>query len=219
MESAFQQPVNALEIGVCHADYSTQIWLQTLHNKSKLVLLDSWKPYSSPADITDNQEVYQHIDESRTDAFLTAYLNVRKFETQMKDRDINISLLRGDSKEILPLFAESAFDFIYIDGDHKYDCVKSDIINAKRLVNKEYGIICGDDLELYPAPLLLNVAENNKDRDFIRDPFYFHPGVCLAVHEEFGAVNMVNGFWWIACVNGKFRPNVLRADLIFPTNT
>lgn len=48
--------------------------------------------------------------------------------------------ITGDSKQKVPEFLNSfpqqKFDLIYIDGDHRYDGCKSDIINCKQLAHK-----------------------------------------------------------------------------------
>ncbi len=208
---AFDRPIKAIEIGCWFGVGSTQIWLNNLKQGSTLLLIDSWKPYSSPKDLADKEWDYKEMDNLSTDAFLSTFLQVRKFETERRDSRLDMQLIRGDASTLLPLFAENSFDFIYIDGDHKYAKVKQDIQQAKRLVKKDYGIICGDDLERLPTPELVEVAKNHKTDDFLRDPYYFHPGVMVAVSEEFPVVNMANGFWWIVCKGGKFRTD------LFPT--
>src|SRR5690606_18737064 len=102
--------------------------------------------------------------------------------------------------------------FIYIDADHKYRSVKDDVVNAKRLINKSYGIICGDDLEFLPTPELVEMAKRFKDRDYLKGDYSYHPGVCLAVSEEFETVNMVDGFWWVVCGNGAFLVDELTPE-------
>jgi Methyltransferase domain len=42
-------------------------------------------------------------------------------------------LIRTDTETFLPGLSPESFDFIYIDGDHKFDKILSDIKNAKRL--------------------------------------------------------------------------------------
>lgn len=216
ISNAFHNPISALEIGVWFGTGSTNIWLDCLQRKSNLVLVDAWRPYASGADLQDKEWDYRRDDSLSTDAFLSTFLNVKKFEEEKKEKEINISIVRGKTDGILPLFSENIFDFIYIDGDHKYKIAKSDIKHAKRLVRKDFGIICGDDLEQLPSPYLLELAQQHKDLDFLRAPHYFHPGMLLAISEEFPEVNMVNGFWWITCVNGKFTTHVLPPNILYP---
>jgi len=51
---------------------------------------------------------------------------------------------RMTSNEAAPLFPDNHFDFLYVDGDHSYEGVKSDLVNYYPKV-KLGGIIMGDD--------------------------------------------------------------------------
>jgi len=213
----FDTKIKALEIGVWYGTGSTNIWLDTFEQDSDIVLLDAWRPYASEADVSDGEFRSKHWDYAKMDslsseAFLSAFLNVRKFENAQNDK--NISLIRGKSSSLLPFFKDGSFDFIYIDADHKYASVKDDIINAKRLINKNYGIICGDDLEKIPSPELVELARTYKDRDYIKGDYSYHPGVCLAVYEEFESVNMIDGFWWVVCKNDTFSTDELSPEYL-----
>ncbi|WP_186307921.1 class I SAM-dependent methyltransferase [Paraburkholderia sp. BCC1884] len=214
IQTAFAGKIKALEIGVWYGIGSTNIWLNNLQAGSELTLVDAWRPYASQADVSGvdfrpSHWDYAKMDSLSTEAFLSAFLNVKKFENECGDRDIDVSLIRGNSGKLLSRFKDESFDFIYIDADHKYDSVKRDIVNAKRLINKEYGIICGDDLEKLPTPGLVELARQYKDRDFIKGDYGYHPGVCLAVAEEFEQVSMIDGFWWVVCKNGSYSHDAL----------
>lgn len=201
-------PIRALEIGVWYGTGSTQLWLDNLPTGSDLVLLDSWRPYASTADVSGPELRptywdYAKMDSLSTDAFLSAFLNVRRFENECPERRINVSMIRAKAATLLP---NSSFDFIYIDADHKYDSVKQDIVQAKRLIDRRNGVVCGDDLEKLPPPELIELARQHPDRDYLKGSYGYHPGVCLAVAEEFPAVNMVDGFWWIEYRDGELVP-------------
>lgn len=199
-----EKTVNAIEIGVWYAMGSTNIWLENLAPGSQISLIDSWVPYASTDDLDDSGWDYRSMDELSTDAFLSAYLKVKRFETLKNKKDLSVNLIRAKSNVILKSFASDHFDFIYIDGDHKYSAVKNDILHAKRLIKKDFGIICGDDLEFFPTEELYTLSQKYTDRDYLRDSYNFHPGVLMAVYEEFPTVGMINGFWWVACINGEF---------------
>lgn len=76
------------------------------------------------------------------------------------------------------MLKDGIFDFIYIDGDHKYENVKSDILHAKRLINKKFGVICGDDLDKVPTEELTELSKDFKNRDFLRGVSYFILAYC-----------------------------------------
>ena len=60
---------------------------------------------------------------------------------------------------------DGLFDFIYVDGDHKYESVKRNLIDAKRLAKKAFSLVCGDDLERLPSRELLDIAYTNRASD------------------------------------------------------
>lgn len=46
----------------------------------------------------------------------------------------NIILLKGPSCDILPVLGDRSFDIIFVDGDHAYESVKSDVVMCHRLL-------------------------------------------------------------------------------------
>jgi len=203
--------VRGMEIGVWYGKGSTQIWLNLAPRDSEFMLIDSWKPYASNRDLIDDTPGnWKEINNLSTDAFMSAFLETKKIEMERSRDNLAVTLLRGDSARFLRYLQEGTFDFIYIDGDHKYEKVKSDIKEAKRLISKEFGLICGDDLEKLPSKELYELAKQHPERDYLRAPHEFHPGVLAAVYEEFDGVNMFNGFWWIVMAGGKFKPDLFK---------
>ncbi|MGE5475855.1 MAG: class I SAM-dependent methyltransferase [Bacteroidales bacterium] len=205
MEAAigmFSRPIRALELGTWFGEGSTQIWLKKLLPGSSLTLVDSWKPYASEADLNEAAFNYAQMDARMLEAFLSTVLVVKKCEYE-RNGEININIMRGDSDDVLGGMRDGHFDFVYIDGDHKYKNSKKDIVHAKRIACDEFSIICGDDLERLPSEEYIKIAKENLDKDFLLEQG-FHPGLMLAIHEEFGTVNCKNGFWWIFKRNGEF---------------
>lgn len=199
----FKTPIQALEIGTWFGEGSTQIWMKHLCPGSTLTLVDPWRPYASSADLADTGWNYSGMDSLVIEGYLSTILAVRKFENANPGR-LSIDILRGDSERVMDRMRDGIFDFIYIDGDHKYESVRQNLRDAKRLARHEHALICGDDLEHLPCPELLDLARQHVDRDYLREPHNFHPGVMLAVHEEFGQVGMSDGFWWVFKQNGQF---------------
>lgn len=66
-------------------------------------------------------------------------------------------------------------DFIFIDGDHRYENVKRDIIKALRYITKPGGIIAGHDYIL-PWTGVLNAVNG-----------FFRPE----------AINVIDSIWWV----------------------
>jgi hypothetical protein len=202
----FDEPIHALEIGTWFGEGSTQIWLDNLPEGSTLTLLDPWRPYCSAADMADPGFNYAAVDAQVLEAYLATILAVRKFENAHPGR-VTVDIVRGDSERVMARMRDGIFDFIYIDGDHKYESVRQNLRDAKRLARNDIALICGDDLEHLPSPELLAIARDFKDRDFLRAPHHFHPGVMLAVDEELGRVGMQDGFWWVFKKYGQFTPD------------
>ena len=75
-------------------------------------------------------------------------------------RNINIEIIVGDSikektiKEVRDIIGNRGVDFLFIDGNHDYNYVKSDYKNYSGLVNKD-GIIAFHDI---------NLKENSVDK-------------------------------------------------------
>lgn len=108
-----------------------------------------------------------------------------------------ISFLRGFSHEILQLFKPEQFDIIYVDGDHAYESVLSDL-KTSALLLKEEGVLCGDDLELQVGDVDIAFAKEHLQDDWVASPKgeFFHPGVTAAVYDFFQKpVSSFDGFW------------------------
>lgn len=201
----FSKPINALEIGTWFGEGSMCLWMDELVQGSSLTVIDSWKPYCSEKDRAN--ENYQQMNQMTDRAFHSTYNIIKEFERTKSERNIDVTMIRGDSRKFVPLFNENSFDFIYIDGSHYYQDVKKDIQNAKRVVNKDFGIICGDDYENDPTDFMINLALLHLDQDFLQYPGvnHFHPGPMIAIRDEFESrVNRYDGFWWVYCIDGKF---------------
>jgi predicted O-methyltransferase YrrM len=200
----FQRPIDALEIGTWFGRGSTRIWLDSLPAGSSLTLIDSWKKYVSSADKARGPASYVLMDALPHSAIVSTLKEIYRFEGAKND--ISVTVVRGQSRDVLPRWRDESFDFIYLDGSHYYEDVKSDIALSKRLLKPDGAILCGDDYEKFASEALLALARENRDRDYIglEDGSAFHPGVMLAIAEEFGAVNMKSGFWWIHRKGGRW---------------
>jgi predicted O-methyltransferase YrrM len=58
------------------------------------------------------------------------------------------TLIRGDSRETVPEFADSnpdkRFDLVFIDGGHDYDVAHADVMNIRRLSTQKTAVIMDD---------------------------------------------------------------------------
>lgn len=196
------KPLKILEIGTWFGEGSTTRIIQKAPFGSCLILVDMWREYISSKDLLVGPAEYINMNKAMQEAYFSSMDRVKQAYSTRPD--LNVSILRGASADILPLFAEKSFDFIYIDGSHYYKDVFHDLMHAKRIIKPD-GLICGDDLDLEPTPKLLELAKKNLDLDFIHgeDGDFFHPGVMLAVHEIFAdKVSRNTNKWWVVPEKG-----------------
>ena len=160
--------LRCLEIGSWFGTGSTQIIGEY---SDHLVCVDHWQGNDNAAhrEITKTFDVYQNF-----------FANTAHFG------DVIVPI-RGDSSIVCPLLAPESFDFIFIDGDHKYIPTVVDIKNCRKLL-KRGGILAGHDCEGRVTEMNKDVIHANSEKDHIPSVFSnfvdCHPGVIRAVDEE-----------------------------------
>jgi len=197
---SFSNPISCLEIGVWFGKGSTSNLLKVLPSGSTLISVDKWEPYASELDKKTSEMDYLST--------LAAHSALNVFSTPNRssgNRNIEKVLVKADSVTLMKKLSEESFNLVYIDGSHYYPKVSQEIEHTKRIVKRNFAIISGDDLEVLPNEVNLLEAAEHLDQDFYNG---YHPGVLLAVGEAFVEVNMVNGFWWVYCKNGKFTTKI-----------
>ena len=149
------KPKNFLEIGVFHGVTSRNVceMLYMLHgNDFKFTGIDlfSYEP------TTKNEYI-----PSRTfsNPLKTIYYNyivrVDPYSQQsviklLKKFEKNINIIKGNSNKVLKEIT-GKFDYVFLDGGHDYDTVKTDLTNLTQIINN-YGIVLCDDYDLTYAP-------------------------------------------------------------------
>ena len=204
------KPITVLEIGAWCGRGSSKIWLETVADHSKVILVDAWRPFSTPEDAAIGHTAIRQQDPVMRDAMMSTFDVVSEFERTRPS--LTITMVRARGAEIMPHLTPGSVDFVYVDGSHYYNDVVQDLRQAKRVMRNEFSVICGDDLEYLPTPELLALAKHHPQVDWLTEAKAkgagngFHPGVMLAVEEEFGreVIHMQNGFWWIIKRGGKY---------------
>lgn len=150
-------PANIFEVG-CYLGRSTRAICDNANKYSKIFAID---PYSG---------VYYNNDNSVMRSFTERDMN--EFLLNLADHIESEKLkhYRCTFSEF-PLSSIKA-DFIFIDGDHRYEQVKKDIEIAKRSIVKG-GILAGHDYDV---------------REW--------PGVKQAVLDTIHTVNVTETIWW-----------------------
>jgi len=208
-----RRSLNILEIG-SYMGASMITWARSVERLTELeaniLCLDSWEKGT-------NTEYQSFMSKSLSDgSAFRIFSHAQKFIGPR----VNVIPLREKSCIALPLLRSNMFDIVYIDGGHLYDDVKTDIMEASRLVC-DGGYICGDDLELQSSEIEISHAQNNLSVDFLYDPKSkerYHPGVTLAVAEKFGSVSAFHGFWTCQKIGEKSQNVNLDGRGILPAH-
>lgn len=132
----------ACEIGVHRGDFSAHILAAS--GPKRLHLVDPWA-----YDASDPQEKYLRPG----DGDETLERIRLRFATEIMDG--RIRLHRETSQGAAKRFSKGYFDWIYIDGDHRYEAVLADLRTYAPLI-KPGGLILGDD---YTEPTFLEAKE------------------------------------------------------------
>ncbi len=195
-----------LEVGSwCGA--SALVWGEALEryadSQGKITCVDFWEPHHDTYVNTD--VIYREMNAAAESG--EAY-NIFLNNIAFLPDGVEIEIIRGDSKDILPSLDNRRFDLIYIDGDHTYNGVISDIKNCLDLVN-EGGILSGDDLEIQAHNVKRSTSTLDPALDRTKNPELgsnYHPGVTLAVAKIFGPVSSWYGFWGMQKIDSGWKP-------------
>ncbi len=135
-----QFPVGAVgaEVGVFRGNFSRRIL--NVCKPAKLFLIDPWKNFDEPT-LADSW--YATGSPNDMDLIRTGVAN--GFAKEIASGQVE--MCHGMSGDILAGFADNSIDYIYIDGDHRYEGVKADLEQAMRVV-KSGGVIAADDYAL-----------------------------------------------------------------------
>lgn len=122
-----------LEIGVFRGEFLNFMAKQCNHQSIDAV--DLFDGVTCSGDVNGNDVVYYDVGKSYFE-LLDKYVHRP-----------NIRIIKANSVEFLKSRSDNSYDIIYIDGDHSYEGVKKDIVEAFRKV-KNGGYIMGHDYEM-----------------------------------------------------------------------
>ena len=88
--------------------------------------------------------------------------SVKKF---FKKFDSNVSLIKGDTNDILKTIDLSKIDFVFLDGGHSYQTVKNDLLNLYNSLKDKNKILLCDD---YGESSLISEVKRAID-DFVNE--------------------------------------------------
>ena len=129
-----------LEIGVHRGDFSKELLKN--FNPKKLVLVDPWLAFD---EVEYENSFYGNKYKDGQKIQNEFYKEVMKiFESEILNKKVEI--IRDISENFFSK-NKTKFDLIYIDGNHLYDFVRSDISNSLECLSED-GIIVLDDYRL-----------------------------------------------------------------------
>ena len=152
-----KKPKHFLEIGIFHGVTSRNVCdlLQEIHGKNfSFTGIDLFDPDSEE---TKDEIIPQTKFSNPLKKIYYKYIvrldpyskeSVEKLLSKHKD---NINIIKGNSNNVLKEISLDRFDFVFLDGGHKYETVLKDLKNlTKVILNK--GIVLCDDYDLTYAP-------------------------------------------------------------------
>ena len=152
-----KKPKNFLEIGVFHGVTSRNVCdlLQQMHGKDfSFTGIDL---FTSDSEVSRDEVIPQTKFSNPLKTIYYKYIvkldpyskeSVEKLLSKHKD---NVKIIKGNSNKVLNEILLDRFDFVFLDGGHKYETVLNDLKSlTKIIINK--GVILCDDYDLTYAP-------------------------------------------------------------------
>ncbi len=151
------KPRNFLEIGIFHGVTSRNVCelLYIIHGDNfKFTGIDLFSNVESKLkdEIAPKTEFSNPLKTIYYDYFLK--LDPYSYESVirlLKKFSNNVNIIKGDSNQVLKNIKPLLFDYVFLDGGHKYETVKNDLINLTEIIHNN-GIILCDDYNLSYAP-------------------------------------------------------------------
>lgn len=104
---------------------------------------------------------------------------------------------------------DRSIDIVYIDADHRYSAVKTDILIWISKVKND-GLLCGHDYDNCPQ-YLNKFSQEQLESDVAGAPWSnAHAGVLQAVHDCFGSDFETYNISWIKRINHINKENIIK---------
>lgn len=193
--------IKVLELGVYCGQTTINISKSLKNNLSEIVCVDIWDAFYNTSDTSSfvHKKMVDNLKDSKVYNLFMHNLKANNLLNKCK-------VIKKKSSNFFYTNTDK-FDLIIIDASHLYKEVLLDIINSKKILN-ESGLLIGDDYEVpFSSVSHLNFNKNLKKLDVFYDfktKTRFHPGVTLAVFQEFGNIKSRNGLFCLKKSKGKF---------------
>ena len=155
-EIASKKPKNFLEIGVFHGVTARNVCelLHSIHgNDFKYVGLDLFGESAENAnEVIPNTKFNNPLKRIYFEYILKQDpYSVDAVTYLLKEFKENVHLIKGNSNQLLKKMDMSQIDYVFLDGGHAYETVKSDLHYSKPVLDNNGTILC-DDYNLSQAP-------------------------------------------------------------------
>tara|TARA_B100001057_G_scaffold166877_1_gene167596 strand:- start:421 stop:1050 length:630 start_codon:yes stop_codon:yes gene_type:complete len=159
-----KKPKTFLEIGVFHGVTGRNICelLSTIHGDDfKYIGLDLFEEnYENQDEVIPNTKFsnpfkniyFKYIKKQNPYSLVAVEDLLKKFKK-------NVSLIKGNSNEILKKINMKKIDYVFLDGGHKFETVMSDLEACAEVLENNGTILC-DDYNLGHAPGVKNAIDN-----------------------------------------------------------
>ena len=152
-----RKPKNFLEIGVFHGVTSRNVCdlLQQIHGKD--FTFTGIDLFTTESQLIKDEIIPQTKFSNPLKTIYYKYVvrldpyskeSVEKLLSKYKE---NVNIIKGNSNKVLKEISLDKFDYVFLDGGHKYETVLSDLKSLRNVVINK-GIILCDDYDLTYAP-------------------------------------------------------------------
>ncbi len=152
-----RKPKNFLEIGVFHGVTSRNVCdlLEQIHGKD--FTFTGIDLFTTESELIKDEIIPQTKFSNPLKTIYYKYIvrldpyskeSVEKLLSKYKK---NINIIKGNSNKVLKEISLDKFDYVFLDGGHKYETVLSDLKSLRNVVVNK-GIILCDDYDLTYAP-------------------------------------------------------------------
>ena len=152
-----KKPKNFLEIGLFHGVTARNVCdlLKNLHGENfKFTGIDL---FIKESDVSKDEFIPKTKFSNPLKTFYYKYLirldpySIESVKKLLGKYDKNINIIKGDSNKILKEISLDKFDFVFLDGGHKYETVLTDLKYLTKVIANNGVILC-DDYDLTYAP-------------------------------------------------------------------
>ena len=179
-EITIKKPKNFLEIGVFHGVTARNVCelLQSIHGSDfKYIGLDLFgESVENVNEIIPNTKFNNPLKKIYFEYILKQDpYSIDAVAHLLKKFKKNIHLIKGNSNQLLKKIDMTKIDYVFLDGGHAYETVKSDLYYSKPALENNGSILC-DDYNLGQAPGVKQaidefVADNKLKSEIIFERF------------------------------------------------